>query len=75
MITQLHMWYIINTKEKISIKAHFLEPWRDMPDVNIKTFTYQLDMCQVEYKDHGTKFTKADKVDHFVSQMYDYDLF
>ena len=25
MIAQLHMWYVINTKEKISIKAHFLE--------------------------------------------------
>ena len=29
MFTHLRTWHIINTKEKLAIKAHFLTPWSD----------------------------------------------
>ena len=32
-------------------------------------------MRQVECEDYGVTVTKADKVDHFVAQMYACDLF
>ena len=34
-----------------------------------------MNMRQVECKDHGVTVTKADKVDHFLSQMYACNLF
>ena len=75
MVKQLQTWYVITTKENISIKKHFLEPWSDTPNTNITTFARQLDRRQVECKDHGITVTEADKVDHFVEQMYACDLF
>ena len=38
MIEQLQKYYVITTKYKIAIKAHFLEPWSDMPDACATTF-------------------------------------
>ena len=70
MVEQLQTWYIITTKEKIAIKAHFLEPWSDTPNAHITTLAPQLDRRQVEYEDHWVTVTKADKVDYFVAQMY-----
>ena len=48
---------------------------RNTPDSHITTFACQLDRRQVEYKDHGVTVTKANKVDHFVAQVYACDLF
>ena len=67
---QLQTWYVITTKERIAIKTHFFEPWSDTPGAHVTTFARQLDRSQVECKDHGVTVTEADKVDHFVSQMY-----
>ena len=70
MAEQLQAWYVITTKEKLAIKAHFFEPWSDTLDAHIPTFPRQLERRQVECGDHGVTVTEADKVDHFVSQMY-----
>ena len=75
MVEQLQTWYVITTKEKLAIKAHFLEPWNDTPITYITTLSLQLYRHQVECKDHGATVTKANKVDHFASQMYDCNLF
>ena len=47
MVKQLQTWYVITTKGKLAIKAHFLYPWRYMPNTYITTFNHQLDMRQV----------------------------
>ena len=75
MVKQLQMWYVIRTREKFAIKAHFLKPWSDTPDTHITTFANQLDRHQVKYEDHGVTVTNAKKMGHFVAQMYTYDLF
>ena len=75
IIKKLQTWYVIMTKEKLAIKAHFLVPWSDTPGVHVTTFARQLERRQVECKDHGVTVTKADKMDHFLSQMYAYNLF
>ena len=75
MIKQLQTWYVTKTKEKISIKAHFLAPWSNTPDTHITTFTCQLDMRQVKCEDHGVMVTEDDEVYPFVSQMYACSLF
>ena len=75
MITQLCTWYVITTKEKLSIKYHLLTPWRKTPEAHVTTFVIQLERRQVECEDHGVTITNDDKVDHFVAQMYAYGLF
>ena len=57
MINQLQTWYIITTKEKLAIKAYFLAPRSDTPNPNFTTFACQLDMCQVECKEHKATVT------------------
>ena len=74
MAEQMQTWYIITIKEKLAIKAYFLDPWSGTPDSHITTFACQLDMRQVKYEDHGVTVTEADKLDHFVAQMYACDL-
>ena len=61
MVKKLQTWYVITTKEKIAIKAHFLEPWSDTPNAHITTLSHQLDMRQVEYEDHGLTVAEATK--------------
>ena len=75
MIAQLKKWYIITTKEKVVIKAHFLDPWSDTLNSHITTFARQLEMRQVECKYNEVTVIEADKVDHFVYQMYAFNLF
>ena len=75
MIKQFRIWYVIITKEKLTIKAHVLALWSDTPEAHVTTFVRQLDRHQVECKDHGVTVTKDDKVDHFVYQMYAFGLF
>ena len=75
MVEQLQMWYVIMTKEKLTIKAHLLDPWSNTPNAHIVTFACQLDRRQVECKDHGVTVIKANKVDHFVAQVYACGLF
>ena len=75
MAEQLQAWYVITAKEKLTIKANFLEPWSDTPDAHITIFARQVDRCQVKCKNHGVTVIKADKVDHFVAQMYACGLF
>ena len=48
MIEQLQTWYVITTKENLSIKAHFLAPCSDTPNVHVTTFTRQLDRYKVK---------------------------
>ena len=67
VVEQLQTWCVITTKEKLSIKAHFLDPWSNTLDAHTTTFACQLDRHQVECKDNGVTVTKADKVDHFMS--------
>ena len=67
MINQLQTWNVITTKEKMSLKAHFLAQWSNMPDAHVTTFALELDRLQVECKYHRVKVTKTNKVDHFVS--------
>ena len=69
MVGQLQTWYVITTKEKLSIKAHFLEPWSNTSETHITTFSFQLGRRQVECEYHGVTVTKADKVYHFMAQM------
>ena len=45
-----------------------------MPNTHVTNFAHQLDMRQVKYEDQGGIVTKADKVDHFVFQIYDCNL-
>ena len=75
IVTEIHTWYVITTKDKLAIKAHFLAPWSDTPDAHVTTFARQLDRHQVECKEHGVTITNDDKVDHFVAQMYACGLF
>ena len=75
MVEQLQTWSVIITKEKLAIKAHFLETWSNTPNTHIKTFACQMERRQVECEDHGFTVTKAYKVDHFVAQIYACDLF
>ena len=70
MVAQLSTWYVVATKENLAIKAHFLAPWSDTPEVYVTTFALQLDRRQVECKDHEVTVTNDDKVDQFVAQMY-----
>ena len=67
MVEQFQTWYVITTKEKIAITAHFHNLWSDTPDAHITNFARQLNRRQVKYKDHGVTFTKAKKVDHSVA--------
>ena len=57
MVEQLQTWYVITTKEKLIIKAHFLDTWSDMPEAHITTFAQELDRRQVKYEDHGFTVT------------------
>ena len=75
IVEQLQTRYVITTKENISFKAHFLEPWSDTPDAHITTFFNQLYRHQVECEDYGVTVAKANKVNHFVSKMYACNLF
>ena len=75
MVTQLSKWYVITTKENLAIKAYFLAPRSNTPEVHVTTFLRQLDRRQVECEDHGVTITNDDKVDHFVAQMYACGLF
>ena len=75
MVIQLRMWYVITTKEKLAIKAHFLATWSNTPEAHVTTFARQLDRRQVECKDHGVTIANDDKVDHFAAQMYACGLF
>ena len=70
MVTHLHMWYVINTNEKLATKSHFLAPRSDTPESHVTTCARKLDRRQVKCKDHGFTVTNDDKVDHFVAQMY-----
>ena len=47
LIGCLHTWYVITTKEKLAIKAHFLATSSDTPDPHVTTFVHQLNMRQV----------------------------
>ena len=67
MVSQLRTWYVITTKEKMAIKAHFLAPSSDTPEVQVTIFVRQLDRRQVECKDYGVTVTEDDKLDHFVA--------
>ena len=75
IVEQLQTWYVITTKENISFKAHFLDPWSDTPEAHIKTFVHQLYRRQVKCEDYGVTVAEANKVNHFVSQMYACNLF
>ena len=70
MVEQIQTWYFIRIKEKLAIEAYFLKHWIYTPDSHIKTFARQLNRRHVKCEDHGVTVTKADKVDHFVAQMY-----
>ena len=48
MVTHLHMWYVIATKEKPAIKYYFLAPWSDTPEAHITIFSRQLYRRQVD---------------------------
>ena len=67
LVNQISMWYFITTRENLAIKDHFLAPRSNTPEAHVTTFARQLDMRQVECKDHGVTVTNDDKVDHFVA--------
>ena len=48
MVTQINVWYVITTKEKLDIKANFLTPRRNNTEEHITTFVCQLDRFQVK---------------------------
>ena len=75
LVTQLRMWYVITTKEKLAIKSHSLALCSDTPESNVTTFTRQLDRRQVECEYHGVTITDVDKVDNFMDHMYACGLF
>ena len=70
MVKQLRTWYVITNKEKIDVKELFHKPWSDTPNYHITTFVRQIERQQVEYEDNLVIVTNADKVDHFVAQMF-----
>ena len=74
MVEQLQTWYVITTKEKFAIKAHFLDPWSNRTNAHITTLACQLVRHQVKCGYHGVTVTEAEKVDHFVARMYACDL-
>ena len=75
MVMQLRMWHAITTKEKLSIKAHFLTPWSNTHKAQVTSFLRQLDRSQVKCEDHGVTVTDDNKLDHFMGQMYACGLF
>ena len=75
MVEQFQTWYVITTKEKIAIQAHFLEPWSNTPDAHITTFSRQLDRRQVKCEDRRITVTEAYNLDHIILHMYACDLF
>ena len=75
MIAHLRSWFVITNAEKIAIKAAFLAPWADTPNAHVTTFARQLDRRQIECHDHGVSITNAEKVVHFIEQMYTCGLF
>ena len=70
LVTKLSTWYVINTKDNLAIKAHFLAPWSNTQEAHVTTFAHQMDRRQVECEGNGVIVTNDDKVDHFVAQMY-----
>ena len=70
MVTHLRTWYVINTKEKLAIKSHFLAPCSKNPEAHVTKFARQLDRRQVECEDHGVTITNDNKVDHFAAHIY-----
>ena len=75
MVAHLRTWYVITNAEKIAIKAAFHAPWADTPNAHVTTFARQLDRRQTECLDHGVTITDAEKVVHFIEQMYTCGLF
>ena len=75
MVTHLRTWFVITNAEKIAIKAAFHAPWSDTPNDHITTFARQLNRRQTECLDHGVTITEAEKVVHFIEQMYTCGLF
>ena len=57
------------------MKALFYAPWSETPNTHITTFARQLDRRQVECATNQVTITDSDKVDHFVAQMYLWDIF
>ena len=72
MIKQIRTWCVITAKKKLSIKAHFLDPWSNTTDAHVTTFARKLDRRQVKC---GATVAEDNKVDHFMSQMYACGLF
>ena len=75
MVAHLRTWFVITNAEKIAIKAAFHAPWADTPNAHVTTFARQLDRRQIECLDHGVTITNAEKVVHFIEQMYTCGLF
>ena len=70
MVKQLQTWYVITNKEKLDVKALFHNPWSDTPNSHITTFARHLELRQAKRKDNLVIITDANKVNHFVAQMY-----
>ena len=66
-------WCIITTGEKKLAKAGFYEPWDQ--ENHIATFIRRLDEEQKKLKKVGITLNESEKVQHFVEQMYEADLF
>ena len=57
------------------MKALFHNPWSNTPNSRVTTFARQLKLRQAKCKGNLVIITNADKVDHFVAQMYLSDIF
>jgi hypothetical protein len=74
MITHLRdEWCIVTTGEKKSGKALFYEPWNQVD--HITTYYRRLDEEQKKLKKMSITLNESEKVQQFVEQMYDSDMF
>ena len=66
-------WCIVTTGEKKSGKAMFYEPWNQVD--HITTYHRRLDEEQKKLKKMNITLNESEKVQQFVEQMYDSDMF
>ena len=75
LLDHIRTWAIVTNKEKMEAKAHFEAPWSDAPDQHITAFARQLDKRQRDCLRINAPVSDSDKVNRFVSSMYDSTLF
>ena len=75
MLEHLRTWYKVTNAQQLAIKERFLAPWSETPDAHVSTYARQLDKRQIECSELKVPVSDADKLLHFIGQMFSSDLF